>query len=121
MRALIRIVVLTVVPLLASSGAARANGLIDPTRPANATDPVATAPEPGEVRVQAIILRDGSRVAVVDGRVVHAGDRIAGVTIEEVTPDGVRYLLDGKSRFAPLKCPTSLTVRRGAPAQRDMP
>ncbi len=121
MRARIRIIVLSVLPLLASGAAARANGLVDPTRPAGATDPVAAAPEPGEVRVQAIIRRDGSRVAVVDGRVVHAGDRIASVTIEEVTPDGVRYSLDGRSRFARLKCPTPLTVRHGAPAQRGLP
>jgi hypothetical protein len=35
--------------------------------------------------------RDERRVAIVDGRVVRAGDAIAGGRIEEVTARGVRY------------------------------
>jgi hypothetical protein len=46
--------------------------------------------------------------------VVHAGDRIGNAFIEEVTPDGVRYSQDGRSRFARLKGPSPLPVRRGA-------
>jgi len=107
---------------LAAAGAAHAGTpLVDPTRPMSATDPAPAAAEPGGVRVQAVVIRPGSRVAVVDGRLVHAGDRIANLLIEEVTPEGVRYSQDGHSRFARLKCPTPLTVRRGAPRLRDPP
>ena len=97
------------------------NVLVDPTRPISATDSPVAAREPGGVHVQAIVIRADSRVAVVDGRVVRAGDRIANVYIEEVTPEGVRYLQDGHSRFVRLKCPTPLPVRRGAAPQRDLP
>lgn len=107
------LIALSVLSLAAVVAAQAGNPLADPTRPASATDPVAAAPESGEVRVQAIVIRGDSRVAVVDGRVVRAGDRIANVLIEEVTPDGVRYSHDGQSRFARLKSPTSLPVRRG--------
>lgn len=114
-------VAVLLLPMLAAAGAARAQ-LVDPTRPMSATDTPAAPSEAGGVRVQAVVIRAGSRVAVVDGRVVRAGDRIANVTIEEVTPDGVRYSQDGHSRFARLKSPTPLSVRRGgAPLQRDPP
>ena len=112
MKALIQLVALAVLPALAAG-----NPLADPTRPMTATDSAAAAPEPGGVRVQAIMIRPGSRVAVVDGRLVHACDRIGKALIEEVTPEGVRYSQDGHSRFARLKCPTPLTVRRGAASQ----
>lgn len=122
MRALAVLVTLAVLALMAAGGAARAgNALVDPTRPATATDALAPAAEAGGMHVQAIIIRAGARVAVVDGRLVHAGDRIANVLIEEVTPDGVRYSQDGHSRFARLRGPKELPVRRGAPLQRDPP
>lgn len=111
------LIALWVLSLAAGAAAQAGNALADPTRPASATEPVAAGPASGELRVQAIVIRGDSRVAVVDGRVVRAGDRIANVLIEEVTPDGVRYSHDGQSRFARLKCPTSLSVRRsGAPS-----
>jgi len=117
-KALVHITALAVLPVLAAGGTAHAGGpLADPTRPMTATDSAAAAPEPAGVRVQAIVIRAGSRVAVVDGHLVHAGDRLANLLIEEVTPDGVRYSQDGHSRFARLKCPTPLTVRRGAPSK----
>jgi MSHA biogenesis protein MshK len=123
MRALVSGIAVSLLCALACGGAAQAgNPLVDPTRPATATDVPAEASEAGGVRVQAVVIRGGSRVAVVDGRVVRAGDRIANVLIEEVTPDGVRYSQDGHSRFARLKCPTPLSVRHGgAPSQRDSP
>lgn len=122
MRALALSVAMSLLGVLVPGGAPRAGEqLVDPTRPMNATDVPAAASETGGVRVEAVVIRPGSRVAVVDGRVVRAGDRIANVLIEEVTPDGVRYSQDGHSRFARLKCPTPLSVRHGAPSQRDPP
>lgn len=123
MRALGSRVAVSLFCVLAGSSAALAgNPLVDPTRPATATDVPAEASEAGGMHVQAVVIRGGSRVAVVDGRVVRAGDRIANLVIEEVTPDGVRYSQDGHSRFARLKSPTPLSVRHGgAPSQRDPP
>ena len=120
-RVLVRIVALFALAVHGAEAAHAGNLLVDPTRPMTATDSPVAAPESGGVHVQAIVIRADSRVAVVDGRVVRAGDRIANVYIEEVTPEGVRYLQDGHSRFARLKCPTPLPVRRGAAPQRDLP
>jgi hypothetical protein len=80
------------------SQAATAHGdasLADPTRPATA---VARRSHSGALQVQAIITRAGSRTAIVDGRVVHAGDRLANILIEEITPLGVRYSITGAAR-----------------------
>jgi hypothetical protein len=102
-------------------GAARAQGaLVDPTRPATASD-AGSAPQNGVVRVQAIVSRAKTRVAVVDGRLVRAGDRIAGVLIEEVTPEGVRYSQDGRHGFVRVQVPKPLPVRRTPVPQRDVP
>lgn len=120
-RVLVRIVALFAVSVHGAEAAHAGNLLVDPTRPATATDPAVPAPEAGGMHVQAIIIRASSRVAVVDGRLVHAGDHIANAFIEEVTPEGVRYLQDGHSRLARLKCATPLPVRRGAAPQRDLP
>jgi hypothetical protein len=115
-------VAVCVVCVVCACEAARAgNLLVDPTRPVSATDSPLAAREPGGVHVQAIVIRADSRVAVVDGRVVRAGDHIANVFIEEVTPEGVRYSQDGHSRFARLKCPTPLPLRRGVAPKRDLP
>ena len=122
MRGLRLIVAMCVVFSFAAGEAGHAgNPLVDPPRPTSATDSPVAAPESGGVHVQAIVIRADSRIALVDGHVVRAGDRIANVFIEEVTPEGVRYSQDGHSRFARLKCPTPLPVRRSAPSQRDLP
>jgi hypothetical protein len=118
MRPLVHLMALAA--LAAAAAAHAGNPLVDPTRPVTAADSAA-APETGGVRVQAIVIRPGSRVALVEGRLVHAGDRIGSLLIEAVTPEGVRYSQDGHTRFARLRCPTPLTVRRGAPSPRDPP
>jgi hypothetical protein len=46
--------------------------------------------------VQAVITRQGTSIAVVNGHIVHAGDRLANVAIEEVTPTGVLYVQAGR-------------------------
>jgi hypothetical protein len=104
--------------VLAGTGAAgtvHAAQLLDPTRPSTASD--TGAEDTGGVHVQAIILREGTRVAIVSGHLVHAGDRLGGVLIEEVTPEGVRYLQNGHSVFARLAAGT-VVVRR-APASGE--
>ena len=102
-------------------GAARADGpLVDPTRPISTTDSV-SAVQAGGVHVQAIVSRARTQVAIVDGRVVRAGDRIADVLIEEVTPEGVRYLQNGQRGFARAPLTKPLAVRRARVPQRDVP
>ena len=107
---------------IALAGAAQAgNLLVDPTRPASAPESAGAVSESGGVHVQAIVSRAGSRVAIVDGKLVHAGDRIANILIEEVTPEGVRYSQGGQSGFARLQCPKALPVRHTPTPQRDVP
>jgi hypothetical protein len=94
--------------LLYGATAARAGKeLVDPTRPSTTV----AAPDDSAVHVQAIISRAGARIAIVAGHLVRAGDRIANILIEEVTPDGVRYSQNGHSAFARLSVVT-VAVRR---------
>jgi len=95
--------------LAGTAGLAGAGQLLDPTRPSAASG--AETEDTGGVHVQAIILRAGARVAIVSGHLVHAGDRLGNVVIEEVTPEGVRYTEHGHSVFARLAAGT-VVVRR---------
>ena len=97
-------------------GTVRAAQLLDPTRPSTASD--AGAEETGGVHVEAIILREGTRVAIVSGHLVRAGDRLGGVLIEEVTPEGVRYVQNGHSVFARLAAGTVVVRRAPASGER---
>lgn len=76
-------------------------GLIDPTRPATAASHGNT-PHACAVCVAAIVTRQEGSFAVVNGRVVRAGDRLSDISIEEVTPEGVKYLQGGRRGFARL-------------------
>lgn len=91
--------------------AASADRLVDPTRPpaARAT-PVAAAQEEG-VRVEAVLRSQDRNVAIVNGRVVRAGDRVNGIRVAEILTDGVRYERDGQTHVARINNP-SLQVRR---------
>jgi hypothetical protein len=101
--------------VLAISIDAHADTLIDPTRPAfapakssttsRAIDPVS--------RVTAIFKAGDRRVAVIDGQVVKAGDRIGDVVIQEVLADGVRFTRGGRVEVARLPKP-AMSVRRDA-------
>jgi hypothetical protein len=88
-------------------GTVQAAQLADPTRPSATAAPAQTE---GAMHVQAIIVRATSRVAIVDGHLVRAGDRIGNVLIEAVTPEGVRYARGGHSAFARLST-VAVTVR----------
>ena len=95
--------------LLTGASVARAgDGLVDPTRP---TSTVAAPENEGDgIHVEAIILRTGSHVAIVNGHIVRAGDHVGDTLIEEVTADGVRYSQHGRSAFARLT-PATIAVR----------
>lgn len=87
--------------LMTSPGFGAPEGLTDPTRPTTATGHNAASHGCG-VCVEAIVTRQEGSFAVVNGRVVRAGDRLSDISIEEVTPDGVRYLQGGHRGFARL-------------------
>jgi MSHA biogenesis protein MshK len=89
---------------LACSTAAIAADLVDPTRPPVVARKVTgTAPVVDALpRVTAIFQSGERRVAVFEGQVVKAGDRVGDVFIESISVDGVRYRRAGRVEFARL-------------------
>jgi hypothetical protein len=70
--------------------------LDDPTRPSSARSASELRPPgPRELQLQGIVHHNERRVAIVDGNVLHEGDRIDNARIEEITADAVRYSRDG--------------------------
>ena len=102
--------------LIGVVGIARADGLPDPTRPAFAVNNKPAAPgkaAPQAVRLTAIISRGATRVAILDGKVVQAGDRVADGDVSEILVDGVRIERAGHSEL--LKLPSQAIVVRAKP------
>jgi MSHA biogenesis protein MshK len=89
--------------------AAAARDPMRPPRPVAA--PAAARPVPEPV-LTAIIGSDARRVAIVNGRVVRAGDRVDGADILAVLEDGIRYGRAGVARE--LKLPSAVAVKRPA-------
>jgi hypothetical protein len=97
------------------STCAYADALVDPTRPAFAptkSSPTARSIDPVS-RVTAIFQSGERRVAVIDGQVVKAGDRIGDVVIQEILVDGVRFMRGGRVEVARLPKP-AVSVRSDA-------
>ena len=103
------------VVLLLMSLPAIADRLADPTRPPSGPRSQSTEVRSG-VRVEAILHSNDRRLAIVNGKVVHAGDYVSGVRIEEILVDGVRYMRDGRSQVARLR-PAAMSVRQEARAE----
>lgn len=80
---------------------AMADRLLDPTQPAHAR-PANTGETLAAVRVEAILQSGERRLAIVNGKVVRAGDRVGSIHILEVNSDGVRYSRDGETNIARL-------------------
>lgn len=83
----------------ASSLRADADGpLSDPTRPPVSAQIVAAEPDVparGELSLRGIFHADDRRFAVIDGRRVEVGDRIAGAELIAIEVDRVRLRRDG--------------------------
>jgi MSHA biogenesis protein MshK len=81
--------------------ATMADRLVDPTQPAHAR-----AANTGEtlaaVRLEAILQSGERRLAIVNGKVVRAGDRLGAIQILEVNSDSVRYSRGGETSVARL-------------------
>ena len=92
MRRRLRLVPLALAALMACS--AYAQTARDPMRPPGTA--AAVRPRgPVALKLEGVI--SGSvRVAIVNGRLVRAGDEVAGAKILEVLPDGVRYSRGGQ-------------------------
>ena len=97
--------------------AAVADRLVDPTRPVNAKS-VASTERVETIRLEAILRSDGTHVAIVNGKVVRAGDRVGSARIEEVLPNGIRYSRDGRS-FTTRLDNKALHVRRNVVATEE--
>jgi hypothetical protein len=84
----------------------------DPMRPAGATA-VARPRAVSSLKLEGVIA-GAVRVAIVNGRLVRAGDEVAGVKILEVLADGVRYSRAGQIQSLLLPGVTSIAVTRVA-------
>ena len=81
--------------LLAAAKVVSAQAFRDPMRPAGATPAPTRAAAPAALRLEGVI--DGAqRVAIVNGRVVRAGDVVNGAQVLEILPHGVRLSRAGK-------------------------
>ncbi len=81
--------------------AAMADRLVDPTQPAHSRG-ANTGESLAAVRVEAILQSGERRLAIVNGKVVRAGDRVGSIQILEVNDDGVRYSRGGETNVARL-------------------
>lgn len=99
-----RILLQAMLALLLNISCAHADTLVDPTRPVSvptrSASPVRVIEQAS--RVTAIFQFGERRVAVLDGRVVKAGDRIGDIVVQEILSDGVRLLHAGRVEIARL-------------------
>jgi hypothetical protein len=108
---------LAAVLLSLSARAAIADRLVDPTRPYNAKSD-STAEPTDSIRLEAI-LRSGERhLAIINGKVVRAGEHVGPARIDEVFADGVRYTRDGQTHTARLNH-TAIPVRQNVVQENE--
>lgn len=87
---------------------AMADRLVDPTQPASSRP--ATNGESLSVRLEAILQSGERRIAIVNGQIVRAGDRIGAIQILQVNESSVSYSQAGETHLARLQ-ETSMQVR----------
>lgn len=100
---------LAVATLVAPDALAR-----DPMRPPHAAVSHGAAPSSAPVLLSAVIGDGARRVAIVNGRVMRAGDSFDGVTVERIDATGIVYRRGGVQRE--LKLASAPTVKRPAAA-----
>lgn len=98
-----------------SAAAAAEEPLGDPMRPPT-MQPETTAPTPGErvgrLQLTSTVVGPERRIAVIDGRRLRVGDRIAGARVTAIDPASVRLVAQGR-RFTlrllqqPIKSPAA--------------
>jgi hypothetical protein len=100
---------------------ASAADLRDPMRPANA--PAATISRPAAVtplQLQAVMTTGAARIAIVNGKIVHVGDKVSGALITEISSDSIHYTRGGKALVASLPN-TRISVRANNTLQAGQP
>lgn len=97
-----------------------ADGLRDPMRPAGAAPAAPRALTVQALRLEGVIQGE-RRVAIVNGRVVGAGDSVAGARIIEVLDNGVRFERAGRISTLTLPAAPPNTVVRVARSQDQKP
>jgi MSHA biogenesis protein MshK len=103
--------------LLASTAFAQA--IRDPMRPAGAA-PAARPRAVSTLKLEGVI-SGAVRVAIVNGRLVRAGDEVGGAKILEVLNDGVRYSRAGQVHSLLLPGVTAIAVTRVARSPEASP
>jgi hypothetical protein len=95
----------------------RADTLHDPTRPA--TLPTAALVPKGDaaVHLEAILGTDKSRLAIINGKVVHVGERVADALITEIGPQTIRYVRNGQIGTLKLPDPRIPVRTAASPSQ----
>jgi hypothetical protein len=98
--------------LLLATAVAQSGELRDPTRPATLGRPTVTSLESG-VRLEAVLGTGDARRAIVNGRIVRAGERVGSVLITSIQDDSIQYVQSGRTQVA--KLPTrKVAVRNSA-------
>ena len=92
---------------------AQAQSVVDPMRPPGAA-PVSSRPRAASTLKLEGVISGAVRVAIVNGRLVHAGDEIGGARILEIQSDGVRYSRGGQVQSLLLPGARALTSVRVA-------
>jgi MSHA biogenesis protein MshK len=96
---------------LGLAATAAADGMRDPMRPVGAAPAAPRALTVQALRLEGVIGGE-KRVAIINGKLVRAGDSIAGARIIEVLHDGVRFERAGKVSTLTLPgAPPSTAVR----------
>jgi len=94
-----------------AAAAAEREGLRDPLRPPMAGAEAPPGPDPADWRLSSTLIAEGRRVAIINGRVVGAGQTVDGARVLEVGPGRVRLRV-GETRF---------TIRSTTPSVRSTP
>jgi len=79
------------IALLLLAATAHSQAVRDPMRPPGASAPAAARPARSTAMKLEGVISGAVRVAIVNGRLVRAGDDVAGAKIVEVLSDGVRF------------------------------
>ena len=90
-------ITLTLLLACAVTGRGHADSLTDPTRPPNADTRMRDV---SGLRLQGVLCHAGTFIGIADDRLIHAGDRIDGTLIRNISAEGVRYSRGAHDRFA---------------------
>jgi hypothetical protein len=97
--------------------AAATERLMDPTRPASVSANLASE-QASVIRLEAIFSSGDRLVAIVNGNVVRTGDRIAGIRIDAINSNSVRYTRAGRSETMQMQN-RAMRVRHNVTTQED--